>query len=188
MIRLGLSYGLLSSKRRAKAMVLPIVTTATGAYLLVLVLSMMSGIKAQSASLGHGDEIQRAIVLIAVIVLLVGVVEVAVCTTRTVASRTRELGVLGATGVRRAPVVAALLVEPFISAVVGAAVGALAAVLTGQLFAATGMASSGISTSGTVMGVVIAISVSAVAAVSSSALPSWRAASRSPIRSLSTGG
>ncbi|MCW2750183.1 MAG: hypothetical protein JWR83_1293, partial [Aeromicrobium sp.] len=27
MIRLGLSYGLLSSRRRAKAMVLPIVTT-----------------------------------------------------------------------------------------------------------------------------------------------------------------
>jgi ABC-type antimicrobial peptide transport system permease subunit len=188
MIRLGLSYGVLSTKRRARSMVLPIVTTATGAYLLVLVLSMMSGIRAQSESLGHGDEIQRAIVLIAVIVLLVGVVEVAVCTTRTVASRTRELGVLGATGVRRAPVVAALLVEPAVAAVIGAVVGAAAAVVTGLVFAATDVASSGISPSGTIAGVAIAVVVSAVAALASSVLPSWRAASRPPIRSLSSGG
>jgi ABC-type antimicrobial peptide transport system permease subunit len=188
MIRLGLSYGLLSTRRRVRSMVLPIVTTATGAYLLVLVLSLMSGIRAQSASLGHGDEIQRAIVLIAVIVLLVGVVEVAVCTTRTVASRTRELGVLGATGVRRAPVITALLVEPVVAAVIGAIVGALAAVITGIVFSATGLASSGVSTSGTVAGVIIAVVVSAFAALASSALPSWRAASRPPIHSLSSGG
>lgn len=169
-------------------MVLPIVTTATGAYLVVFVLSMMSGISSQSQSLGHGDEIQRAIVLIAVIVLLVGVVEVAVCTTRTVAARTRELGVLGATGVRRAPVVAALLVEPALAAVIGAVVGAAAAVLTGFLFSAIGVSSSGMSISGTIAGVIIAIGVSAVAALACSIFPSWRAASRPPIHSLSSGG
>ena len=84
-------------------MVLPIVTTATGAFLVVIVFGMSEGIRAQSASLGHADEIGRAVVLIAVTVLLVGVVEVAVTTTRTVAHRTRELGVLGANGVPRKP-------------------------------------------------------------------------------------
>ncbi len=109
-------------------MVLPVVTTATGAFLVVIVFGMSDGIRAQSASLGHADEIGRAVVLIAVTVLLVGVVEVAVATTRTVAHRTRELGVLGANGVPRAPVVAALLVEPVIAAVLGAVVGAALAV------------------------------------------------------------
>ena len=84
-------------------MVLPVVTTATGAFLVVIVFGMSDGIRAQSASLGHADEIGRAVVLIAVTVLLVGVVEVAVATTRTVAHRTRELGVLGANGVPRTP-------------------------------------------------------------------------------------
>ena len=78
---------------------MPVVTTATGAFLVVIVFGMSDGIRAQSASLGHADEIGRAVVLIAVTVLLVGVVEVAVATTRTVAHRTRELGVLGANGI-----------------------------------------------------------------------------------------
>ena len=64
-------------------------------------------------------DLHRAIVLIAVVVLLVGVVEVAICSTRTIAHRTREIGVLGATGVGRAPVVSALLVEPLITSVIG---------------------------------------------------------------------
>ena len=188
MIRYGLRYGLLSTRRRAGALVLPVVTTATGAFLLVLVLGMASGIRAQAAGLGHTDEIRRAIVLIAVTVLLVGVVEVAVSTTRTVAHRTRELGVLGATGVRRPPVVAALLVEPVVAAVVGAVVGAVVAVLAGVLLAATGLADSGISAAGTAAGVVVALVVSALAAVATSSVPTWRAASRPPIRSLSSGG
>ncbi len=105
-------------------MVLPVVTTATGAFLVVLVFGMSAGISAQSASLGHAEEINRAVVLIAVTVLLVGVVEVAVATTRTVAHRTRELGVLSANGVPRGPVVAALLVEPVVAAVLGSVLGA----------------------------------------------------------------
>ena len=78
-------------------MVLPAITTATGAFLVVIVFGMSDGIRAQSASLGHAEEISRAVVLIAVTVLLVGVVEVAVATTRTVAHRTRELGCLAPT-------------------------------------------------------------------------------------------
>jgi hypothetical protein len=90
-MRKGLSYGWLSARRRIREMVLPVITTATGAFLVVIVFGMSDGIRAQSATLGHADEISRAVVLIAVTVLLVGVVEVAVATTRTVAHRTREL-------------------------------------------------------------------------------------------------
>jgi ABC-type antimicrobial peptide transport system permease subunit len=186
-IKHGLAYGLLSTKRRKKSLLLPIVTTATGAFLLVLVLGMASGISAQAATLGHADEIRRAVVLIAVTVLLVGVVEVAVSTTRTVATRTRELGVLGATGVRRPPVVVALLVEPVIAALAGAVGGAVLAIAGAALMAATGMAESGISPGGTALGVVLAVVVSALAAVATSIVPTWRAASRPPIRSLSAG-
>jgi ABC-type antimicrobial peptide transport system permease subunit len=187
MIRLGLAYGLLSTRRRARSLVLPVVTTATGAFLLVLVLAMAPGIRRQAAAMGHADEIRRAVVLIAITVLLVGVVEVAVSTTRTVAHRTRELGVLGATGVPRKPVVTALLVEPVISAVVGAVLGAGLAAVVAVLFSATGLAESGISAGGTATGVVVAVVVSALAAVATSVLPTWRAASKPPIRSLSTG-
>ena len=98
-MRKGLSYGWLSARRRIREIVLPVITTATGAFLVVIVFGMSNGIRVQSVSLGHAEEISRAVVLIAVTVLLVGVVEVAVATTRTVAHRTRELGVLGANGV-----------------------------------------------------------------------------------------
>ncbi|MGY2082303.1 FtsX-like permease family protein [Blastococcus sp. SYSU DS0539] len=186
-LRHGLTYGLLSTRRRAQSLALPIVTTGTGAFLLVLVLGMASGISAQAAALGPADEIERAVVLIAVTVLLVGVVEVAVCTTRTVVHRTRELGVLSATGVPRPPVVAALLVEPVIASVAGAVLGSVAAVATAAVLAGTGAAASGVSAGGTAAGVLVAVVVSAVAALATSILPTWRAASRPPIRSLTSG-
>jgi ABC-type antimicrobial peptide transport system permease subunit len=152
------------------------------------VLGMATCISAQAAALGHADEIRRAVVLIAVTVLLVGVVEVAVSTTRTVVHRTRELGVLAATGVPRRPVVTALLVEPVVASIAGAVIGAVLAVGVGALLGATGMAASGVSPGGTATGVLVAVVVSAVAAVATSILPTWRAASRPPIRSLSSGG
>jgi ABC-type antimicrobial peptide transport system permease subunit len=187
-LRLGLSYGLLSTRRRARSVLLPVVTTATGAFLLVLVLALAAGIRAQAAALGHADEIRRAVVLIAVTVLLVGVVEVAVATTRTIGSRTRELGVLGATGVPRPPVVAALLVEPVLAALAGAVLGAGLAAATAAVLGATGGAGSGVSAGGTVLGVLVAVVLSAVAALATSIVPTWRAASRPPIHSLSSGG
>lgn len=188
MITKGLAYGWLSARRRSREMVLPAITTATGAFLVVLVFGMSDGIRAQSASLGHADEISRAVVLIAVTVLLVGVVEVAVATTRTVAHRTRELGVLGANGVPRGPVVAALLVEPVIAALLGAVAGAVLAAVTGIILGAVGLAASGVSLTGLLIGSVIAVAVSIVAAVGTSIVPTWNAASRPPIRSLSSGG
>jgi ABC-type antimicrobial peptide transport system permease subunit len=188
MIRYGLSYGYLSARRRIKEMILPVVTTATGAFLVVLVFGMSAGIQAQSASLGHVEEINRAVILIAVTVLLVGVVEVAVATTRTVAHRTRELGVLGANGIPRGPVVTALMVEPVVAAVLGAVLGTVLAVIIGIALGAAGFAPAGVSYGGLAFGSVIAIGVSIVAAVATSIVPTWNAASRPPIRSLSTGG
>ena len=188
MVRKGLSYGWLSARRRIREMVLPVITTATGAFLVVIVFGMSNGIRAQSASLGHAEEISRAVVLIAVTVLLVGVVEVAVATTRTVAHRTRELGVLGANGVPRAPVVAALLVEPVIAAVLGALAGALLAAVTGIVLGAVGLVATGVSVGGLMLGAAISIGVSTVAALATSIVPTWNAASRPPIRSLTAGG
>jgi ABC-type antimicrobial peptide transport system permease subunit len=187
-MRKGLSYGWLSARRRIGDMVLPVVTTATGAFLVVIVFGMSEGIRAQSVSLGHAEEIGRAVVLIAVTVLLVGVVEVAVITTRTVAHRTRELGVLSANGVPRKPVIAALLVEPVVSSVVGAFAGAALAALTGVGLAMTGFVATGVSISGLGFGVAIALGVSIVAAAITSIVPTWNAASRPPIRSLTAGG
>lgn len=184
----GLAYGWLSARRRIREMVLPVVTTATGAFLVVLVFGMSSGIRAQSAALGHAEEINRAVILIAVTVLLVGVVEVAVSTTRTVAHRTRELGVLGANGIPRAPVIAALLVEPVVAAVLGSLLGAVCAGVTGIVVALVGLAPTGVSYSGLAVGAVIAVGVSVAAAVATSFVPTFNAASRPPIRSLTSGG
>lgn len=188
MLQKGLSYGWLAARRRIREMVLPVITTATGAFLVVIVFGMSDGIRAQSASLGHADEIGRAVVLIAVTVLLVGVVEVAVATTRTIGHRTRELGVLGANGVPRKPVVAALLVEPVIAAVLGALAGALLAALTGIALGAAGLVATGVSIEGLLLGAAIAIGVSIVAALATSVVPTFNAASRPPIRSLTAGG
>jgi ABC-type antimicrobial peptide transport system permease subunit len=188
MLRKGLSYGWLSARRRIREMVLPVVTTATGAFLVVIVFGMSDGIRAQSASLGHADEIGRAVVLIAVTVLLVGVVEVAVATTRTVGHRTRELGVLGANGVPRKPVVAALLVEPLIAAMLGAFAGALLAALTGIVLGAAAFVATGVSIEGLMLGAAIAVGVSIAAALATSIVPTFNAASRPPIRSLTAGG
>jgi ABC-type antimicrobial peptide transport system permease subunit len=188
MLTKGLAYGWLAARRRIKEMVLPAVTTATGAFLVVIVFGMSDGIRAQSASLGHAEEIGRAVVLIAVTVLLVGVVEVAVATTRTVAHRTRELGVLGANGIPRGPVAAALLVEPVIAAVLGALAGAAMAAATGLVLGAAGLAPTGVSPAGLLIGSAIAVGVSIGAAVATSIVPTWNAASRPPIRSLSSGG
>ncbi|MDP9167304.1 MAG: ABC transporter permease [Actinomycetota bacterium] len=188
MLSKGLAYGWLAACRRIGEMVLPVVTTATGAFLVVLVFGMQDGIRAQSASLGHADEIGRAVILIAVTVLLVGVVEVAVATTRTVAHRTRELGVLGANGVPRTPVMAALLVEPVVAAVLGAVVGAALAAGVALALGATGFVPTGVATGGLLLGACIAVVVSILAALATSILPTWTAASRPPIHSLSAGG
>ena len=183
-IRLGLTYGLLAARRRRRSLLLPGVTVATGSFLLVQVLTLTSTVRAQAAGFGVESEVLRATVLIAVVVLLVGVVEVAVGTPRTVVQRTREMGVLAATGVPRAPVVAALLVEPMLTAVAGALAGGVFSALVGIVGKAAGVIDAPVSASTAAAAVVLTVLTSAAAAVVTSVVPVWRAASRPPVHSL----
>jgi hypothetical protein len=57
-----------------------------------------------------------------------------------------------------------------------------------MLLDATGFVPTGVSTGGLIIGAGIAVVVSIVAALATSIVPTWTAASRPPIRSLSTGG
>jgi ABC-type antimicrobial peptide transport system permease subunit len=184
----GLRYGLLSTRRRMATLLLPVLTTATGAFLVVQVFSLTPAVRRQAAALGHADQVFRATLLITVLVLLVGVVEVAVCTTRAISQRTREIGVLAATGVRRGSVVAALLVEPIAAAGAGAAGGSALAVITDAVLAATGASAASPAAGATALAAALAVGVSVASAVLASILPSWRAASRPPVHSLSHGG
>ncbi|MDQ1734736.1 MAG: hypothetical protein QOH56_987 [Pseudonocardiales bacterium] len=188
MIRRGLSYGMLSTRRRASTLLLPMLTTATGAFLVVQVFSLTGSVKVQASAFGNKDQFFRATLLIAVVVLLVGVVEVAVCTTRTINQRTREIGVLGATGVSRSPVVAALMVEPIVAAFGGAVCGSILAIVVDGVLSATGGSSAEPELGPTAVGVTLAVLISIASAAVTSIVPSWHAASRPPIRSLSHGG
>ena len=174
----------------SREMVLPVVTTATGAFLVVIVFGMSDGIRAQSASLGHADEIGRPCVLIAVTVLLVGVVEVAVATTRTVAHRTRELGVLGANGVPRKPGGRGPARRTGDRRGTGCGRSAPRwPALTGIVLGGSRVWSPpACRTAGLALGAAIAVGVSIVAALATSIVPTWNAASRPPIRSLTAGG
>jgi ABC-type antimicrobial peptide transport system permease subunit len=188
MIRCGLAYGWLATRRRMRSLILPMLTVATGSFLLVWVLILTQTVRAQASQLGDQAEVVRATVLIAVVVLLVGVVEVAVCTTRTIVARSRELGVLGATGVGRQSVVAALLVEPVMAAAIGSALGGAVAIAAAYLLAAAGALDASPVASTAVLAGALSFGVSAVTALLTSVVPSWRAASRPPVRSLNSGG
>ena len=176
-------------RRRIGEMVLPVVTTATGAFLVVLVFGMSDGIRAQSASLGHADEIGRAVVLIAVTVLLVGVVEVAVATTRTVAHRTRELG--RARRQRRAARAGGGRASGRAGDRRGAGCPGRCGVGGVDRNRARRSRSGAPRVSRSVGWRLAPRSrsvVSIVAALATSIVPTWNAASRSPIRSLTAGG
>lgn len=185
MIR-GLSYGLLATRRRRRELYLPVITVATGSFLLVQVLSLTSSVRGQAAAFGNEDEIFRATVLIAVVVLLVGVVEVAVCTTRTITHRTREIGVLGANGVPRPPVIGALMVEPVLASVVGAVLGGAVSLVGGLLADTVGLVAADVGAGTAVLAFTVAVVTAAVAAVATSVVPVWRAASRPPVHSLTS--
>jgi hypothetical protein len=88
----------------------------------------------------------------------------------------------------RTPVVAALLVEPVIAAVLGAVAGAALAIVVTLVLGASHFVPTGVAVSGLLAGSGIAVGVSIVAALATSIVPTWTAASRPPIHSLSTGG
>jgi ABC-type lipoprotein release transport system permease subunit len=188
MIGYGVRYGLLSTRRRRRSLLLPVLTTATGAFLVVLVFSLAPVVREQAAAFGHAGQVFRATLLITILVLLTGVVEVAVCTTRAISQRTREIGVLTATGVPRPSVTAALLIEPMVAAAAGAGAGAVLAVAAEVALAAAGSLSATPAPGATGLAMALAVGLSVVSAALASILPSWRAASRPPIHSLSHGG
>ena len=95
---------------------------------------------------------------------------------------------LGATGVPRRSVIAALLVEPAVAAVLGALAGVVLAVIAAIALGALGLVPTGVSSAGVGLGASIAVAVSIIAALATSVVPTWNAASRPPIHSLSTGG
>lgn len=180
----ALGYGLTAALRRSRLLLLPGGTVAAGAFLLVLVVSLMPAVRRQGEAFGNGAEIGRAVVVISVIVLLTGALEVAIAATRSVNQRAREIGVLSTFGVPQRVIVVGLMVEPVATACVGAAAGAALGAVTavaGQTAGAiTGEVPVG--TVGTAMAGALVISV--VSAALASAVPSLRAARRPPLSSL----
>jgi hypothetical protein len=72
--------------------------------------------------------------------------------------------------------------------VLGAVVGAALAGAVAMGLGATGFVPTGVAVGGLLLGGGIAVVVSIVAALVTSVVPTWTAASRPPIRSLSGGG
>ena len=60
--------------------------------------------------------------------------------------------------------------------------------VTGIALGAVGLAATRVSVEGLTLGAAISIGVSIVAALATSIVPTWNAASRPPIRSLTAGG
>jgi hypothetical protein len=66
--------------------------------------------------------------------------------------------------------------------------GVVLAVVAAIALGALGLVPAGVSSAGIGFGAAIAVAVSIIAALATSVVPTWSAASRPPIRSLSTGG
>ncbi|HET7742827.1 MAG TPA: hypothetical protein VFL67_19430, partial [Mycobacterium sp.] len=66
--------------------------------------------------------------------------------------------------------------------------GAAVAVIAAFTLNAMGLVPTGVAVGGLLLGVVISVVVSILAALATSIVPTWNAASRPPIRSLSSGG
>jgi len=180
----ALRYGLRAAARRRRWAVLPAVTTATGAGLLVVVLCLLPDIRRQSAAFGNASDLARITVIVSLVVVLVGAIEVAIGATRAVGQRRTEIGILSASGTKPANVVAMILVEPVLSAVAGAAVGAILAVagivaggVSGALHPAAGPATIAQS-------VVLTVLLAAGASLLASVIPVANAVRRPPVDSL----
>lgn len=181
---LALSYGLSATRRRWRGLIAPALTVATGAALLVLVAALMPAVRAQGKAFGDAAAIGRAAVTVSVLVLVVGALEVAITATRSVSSRSRELGVLGSFGVAPRSVVLALMVEPVVTSVIGGALGSVVGGVTAVMASVTGWVDASVAGPTLLEAVLTATAVSALAATAASALPSRRAAHRPPLQSL----
>jgi ABC-type antimicrobial peptide transport system permease subunit len=180
----ALRYGLLAARRRARALVLPAVTVATGAFLLVLVTALMPAIRRQGETFGNAAGIGRAAVVMSVIVLVVGALEVAIAATRSVAQRAREIGVLSTFGVPAGPIVCGLMVEPVATAAAGGIAGALLGAALPVAGSAAGWAGVSAAPAVLVPAAAVAVATSVLAAALAATVPSLRAARRPPLSSL----
>jgi hypothetical protein len=183
-LRLATSYGATAAWRRRRLLVLPVVTVATGAFLVVLVMALMPSVRRQGAALGDASGVGRAALAIAVVVLLVGAVEVAIAATRSVTQRSSEIGILSTFGVASRCTLAALMVEPVVTAAAGSVIGAAVGTLFGLVAPSIGMVDEAVAAGDVALGVVLAIGVSVVAAAAASAVPTVRAVRRPPLASL----
>jgi hypothetical protein len=180
----ALRYGLTAARRRSRLLLVPGGTVTAGAFLLVLVVSLMPAVRRQGEAFGSGGAIGRAVVVISVIVLLTGTLEVAIAATRSVNQRAREIGVLSTFGVPQRAIVCGLMVEPVATAAVGSAAGALLGAVTAIAGGAAG-AITGNPSIMTVAGATAgALVISVVSAALASAVPSLRAARHPPLSAL----
>ncbi|MEZ5406432.1 MAG: FtsX-like permease family protein [Acidimicrobiales bacterium] len=182
----AVAYGAMAAWRRRRLLTLPVITVATGAFLVVLVVALMPAVRRQGEALGSGDSVGRATLAIAVVVLLVGAFEVAIAATRSINQRSAEIGVLSTFGVPPRCTLGALLVEPVATAAAGAVIGAIVGGLFGLGAPAVGMIDDSVQAGDVVVGIILAVGVSVVAAIAASAVPTVRAVRRPPLASLSS--
>ncbi len=188
MNRKGLAYGWLAARRRLREMVLPVVTTATGSFLVVLVFGMSADSRAVSDTRarrgdqpgGDPDRGHRA--------------------ARREWSKSRwpppapwrTVPVNSAcsepTAYPAAPSSRLSSSNRWWLLCWASLLGAVCAGVTGVVVALLGLAPTGVSYAGLVVGAAIAVGVSVAAAVATSFVPTFNAASRPPIRSLTAGG
>jgi ABC-type antimicrobial peptide transport system permease subunit len=180
----ALGYGLLAARRRARLLLLPGGTVAAGAFLLVLVVALMPSVRRQGEAFGNGAAVGRAVIVISVIVLLTGALEVAIAATRSVAQRARELGVLASCGVPGPAIVCSLMVEPVATAASGATVGAVLGAAAAAAGSVGGWTAGSVAPGTVVPAMAGAVAMAVVSAALASAVPSWRAARRPPLSSL----
>jgi ABC-type lipoprotein release transport system permease subunit len=183
-VGLAVSYGLRAAGRRRRALVLPGITVATGAFLLVLVAALMPAVRRQGAVFGDGAAIGRATVVISVIVSLLGALQVAITATRSIAQRVREIGVLCSFGVPPRSVLLALLVEPVLTGTLGGFAGAVLGAAVAIVGSASGAIDAPVAAATVAMAAGAAVLLSLVAAALTSAAPTWRAVHRPPLSSL----
>lgn len=182
----AIAYGARAAARRRRTLALPVITVATGAFLLVLVVALLPAVREQGQAFGAAGEVGRAAVAIAVMVLLVGALEVVIAATRSIAQRTGEIGVLCTFGVAPRAVLGALLVEPVATGAIGAAAGAALGAAAAVTSTSAGWVDTSVEAGSVGAAVAVAVVVSVATAGLASAVPTWRAVHRPPITSLTT--
>jgi hypothetical protein len=182
----ALAYGACAAARRRRTLLLPVITVGTGAFLLVLVVALLPAVQAQGKAFANGSDVGRAAIAIAVIVLLVGALEVVIAATRSITQRSAEIGVLCTFGVSPRSVLGALLVEPLATGATGSVVGAVLGAVVAYIGTAAGWIDATVSAGAVAIAVALAVGVAVATAGLASAVPTWRSVHRPPLDSLTS--